>query len=101
MKANITEEYNKTAIPAGEQCSRAVNRIFETIDESGMDLSRTLIYLKGDRVVAFGTPTVEEELDDEDPTFYNALVDLIVAGAPEAALKRAAKLIGEELDALS
>lgn len=86
----INEEYEAEALPAGVQCSRAVNRIFKTIDEADMDLSKTLIYLKGDRVVVFGTPTPEEEIDDEDSTFYNALVDLIIAGAPEAALLRAA-----------
>lgn len=96
--ANINEEYEAGAIPASVQCSRAVDRIFKTINEAGMDLSKTLIYLKGDRVVVFGTPTPEEEIDDEDPTFYNALVDLIVAGAPESALLRAEYLIKTELE---
>lgn len=98
MSTNLTNEYNKDALPAGTQCSRSVERIFNTIKESGMDLSKTLIYLKGDRVTVFGTPTVEEELNDEDPTFYNTLVDLIIAGAPEDTLLRAAKLINEALE---
>ena len=100
MNNNIIEEYNKDAIPASEQCIRSVNRIFQTIDESGMDLTRTLIHLSGNRVAVFGTPTIEEELDDEDPTFYNALVDLVVSGAPESALIRAKELIEKELEIL-
>ncbi|GAB5083216.1 hypothetical protein Osc1_23940 [Hominimerdicola sp. 21CYCFAH17_S] len=93
----ITEEYEAGAVPADIQCSRSIDRIFKTIDESGMNLSKSLIYLSGNRVAVFGTPTPEEEIDDEDPTFYNALVDLIIAGAPESALIRAAGLIEDEL----
>ncbi|WP_124098227.1 hypothetical protein [Ruminococcus sp. Marseille-P6503] len=93
----ITEEYEAGAVPADVQCLKAVDRIFKTIDKSGINLSKTLIYLSGDRVAVFGTPTPEEEIDDEDPTFYNALVDLIIAGAPESALIRAAALIENEL----
>lgn len=96
----ITEEYNAGAIPADEQCTKAIDRVFKTIKESGMDLTKSLIYLSGNRVAVFGTPTPDEELDDEDPTFYNALVDLIVAGAPDSALIRAAELIQSELKKL-
>ena len=70
------------------------------IEQAGIDYNDLTTALPFDRLCIIANDTVLDSIDDECPLLYNRIFDAFLAGAPYTALKRAARLLSDEIDEL-
>lgn len=93
-------EYMATAKPAEVRAKLHAEDIQNGIEQAGIDLTDIMSVIPFDRLMIVANNTVLDEIDDECPLLYNRIFDAFLSGAPYHALKRAAKLLTEEIDEL-
>ena len=93
-------EYMATAKPAEVRAKLHAEDIQNGIEQAGIDLADIMSVIPFDRLMIVANNTVLDEIDDECPLLYNRIFDAFLSGAPYHSLKRAAKLLTEEIDEL-
>ena len=93
-------EYMATAKPAEVRAKLHAEDIQNGIEQAGIDLTDIMSVIPFDRLMIVANNTVLDEIDDECPLLYNRIFDAFLSGAPYHSLKRAAKLLTEEIDEL-
>ena len=93
-------EYMATAKPAEVRAKLHAEDIQNGIEQAGIDLTDIMSVIPFDRLMIVANNTVLDEIDDECPLLYNRIFDAFLSGAPYHSLKRAVKLLTEEIDEL-